>query len=204
MSLENQWRSLENQTDDTLSSLLVQGDFKKLHSNNPLMKIRHHLILSGRMATVLSIAYIILLFFYPYWQLLVCIGILLLFTAAGAYTSFNYAYSIHPMIKADSSLLQEMEKHFRTIKKWGKLQNRAAIFVYPFAAAGGFMFGGMLGSGKPIELFMSKTSVQLSLVAVILLLVPASLYLAKKLFNKSFGKHLKSLETNINELKSLN
>ena len=202
MSVENNWRSLDGQTDELLSSLLSKGQFQKLHSQNPLMKIKRQLILSGFMATILSVLYTFLLINYPFWQLLVCIGILLLFTAAGAYTSFKYAKSIQPFINAEGSLLQEMEKHYFTIKKWGDIQMKAAILVYPFAAAGGFMLGGMLGSGKSIEFFMSKPKVIVILIITISILVPLSLWLAKFLFNKSFGIHLKKLKAYIDELKS--
>lgn len=202
MSVENNWRSLDSQTDELLSSLLSEGQFQKLHSQNPLMKIKRQLILSGWMATVLCILYSVLLIKFPFWQLLVCIGILLLFTFAGAYTSFKYAISIPPYINGEGSLLQEMEKHYFTIKRWGDFQMKAALLVYPFAAAGGFMLGGMVGSGKSIEFFMSKPKVIIVLIITIAVLVPLSMLLAKFLFNKSFGVHLKKLKANIDELKS--
>lgn len=202
MSVENNWRSLNNQTDDLLSSLLSESKFQKLHSQNPLMKIKRQLILSVWMATLLCLLYGFILIQFPFWQLLLCIGILLLFTLAGVYTSFKYALSIKPFISAEGSLLQEMEKHYFTIKKWGDFQMKAALLVYPFAAAGGFMLGGMVGSGKSIEFFMSKPKVIIVLIITIAILVPLSFWLAKFLFNKSFGIHLKKLRENIDELKS--
>lgn len=202
MSVENNWQSLDSQTDELLSSLLSEGQFQKLHSQNPLMKIKRQLILSGWMATVLCILYSLLLIKFPFWQLLLCIGVLFLFTLAGAYTSFKNAISITPYVNGEGSLLQEMEKHYFTIKRWGDIQMKAAILVYPFAAAGGFMLGGMLGSGKSIEFFMSKPKVIIVLIITIAILVPLSLWLAKFLFNRSFGVHLKKLKANIDELKS--
>ena len=83
-----------------------------------------------------------------------------------------------------------------------KVQQQAALIIYPISAAGGFLLGGVLGSGKSVEVFMSKTVVQVALLVCIIILTPAAYYLARWMYNCSFGKHLAALQKNINDLES--
>ncbi len=62
------------------------------------------------------------------------------------------------------------------------------------------MLGGVLGSKKPVPVFMSHPVVQIALLICIIVMVPAAYYLAKWLFKLSFGKHLKLLQENITSL----
>jgi hypothetical protein len=74
--------------------------------------------------------------------------------------------------------------------------------LYPVSAAGGFMLGGFVGSGKPIEVFMSKPIVIIILVVTIAILVPICYKLAKWMTKKAFGQYADQLKKNIDALKS--
>lgn len=200
MSIENNWRQLNEKKDDELSFLLQSGKFRKLHSSNPLQKIKNNLVISIIWAVLIAAAYIYVMIQFPQWPVLLCIGVVLLFTLWAAYTAYLQYRSIQLFV-IENSLLAEMEKHYAGINNWMKAQMKVAVLVYPVAAVGGFMIGGMLGSGKSIEWFLSKPIVIISLVITIAVLVPLSMWLAKWLFKKSFGKHLKLLKKNIDELR---
>jgi hypothetical protein len=58
-----------------------------------------------------------------------------------------------------------------------------------------------IGSGKPIEAFITKPIVWISLVASIIVCTIAAYYLAKWMFKVSFGKTLQQLEDNLDALR---
>ena len=76
------------------------------------------------------------------------------------------------------------------------------MIIYPISAAGGFMLGGYVGSGKPIEQFMSKPAVLIALVISIIVLVPICHHFAKWMDKKAFGQFADVLKQNIDMLKS--
>jgi hypothetical protein len=65
---------------------------------------------------------------------------------------------------------------------------------------GGFFLGGVIGSGKTVEGFMSKPLMWVILSICILVLTPLCYWLVKVMFKYSFGNHLQQLKANIDEL----
>ena len=84
-------------------------------------------------------------------------------------------------------LLLEMQRQRDAIMRWMRQQMRVALFVYPFAIAGGFCWGGVEGSGTDLRTFMSKPAVLSLLLVVIAVLVPLCYFCSKWLFKLWFG-----------------
>lgn len=202
MSLEKQWQHINEQEDEDLSALMNNPQLKKLTSHQPLQKIKNNLLINMAWGIGIAVCYVLILFFFPYWQVRLCIGIVLLFTLWAISTAYTQYKSIQPTVSSQNSLLAEMKRHHASMILWMKTQERVALFIYPFSTAGGFMLGGAIGSGRSVDYFMSKPVVQIALVISIAILVPLAYWFAKWLFNKSFGKHLKTLGENIQELSS--
>ena len=57
-------------------------------------------------------------------------------------------------ITPSNFLKQELQKNYDGFQNSWKLQQRTGLFVYPIAAAGGFILGGYEGSGKSVEAFL--------------------------------------------------
>ena len=74
------------------------------------------------------------------------------------------------------------------------------MYVYPIAIAGGFILGGVEGSGKSVEAFLYNPKILIFLGVTLLLLVPACYYGARWMYNYAYGKHLKNLKLSIDEL----
>src|SRR5258706_709424 len=201
MSIEQNWKNLDEQGDEDLLSLLQPGRIQKIQSSDPLLKIKRSLLFSIIWAVLIAALYVYILICFPYWQIILCIGVVLLFTVWGGFTAYTQYKNIDPFVSGYQSLLAEMEKQSKGIHEWIKLQMKAAIFVYPVAAAGGFMIGGMAASGKSITEVFTKPSQIIWLLVIMAILVPCGLYLARRLLQKSFGKHLILLKKNIDELK---
>jgi hypothetical protein len=84
--------------------------------------------------------------------------------------------------------------------EWQKQSMRVALWLYPFAAAGGFMLGGIVGSGKTPEAFLMNYKIQIALAITIIVLVPLSYLLAKWMTRVAFGVYVDQLKERIDEL----
>ncbi|MBC7886741.1 MAG: hypothetical protein H7Z13_02555 [Ferruginibacter sp.] len=200
MSIENTWSQINDQPDDDLSSVLHQPRLSKRSSHNPLDKIKRNLLINMIWGIIICVFYIVVIIYFRIWQVQIALAIVLIFSLWALYTAYSVYKKINTNISSANSLLIELKRHQQTITGWMHAQQRAGLFIYPVSAAGGFMLGGVIGSGKPVEVFMSKPIVLIALLIIILLLVPACYYLAKWMCRYSFGKHLDALQKNINDL----
>ena len=202
MSNQYIWDDINNKQDDDLLSLLQKHKLSKLTSHNPLEKIKKNLLMNMVWGIIICALYVFMIIHFQIWQVQVSISIVLLFSLWALYTAWLQYKKLNTSVSSNSSLLSEMKRHYESIETWLNTQQKVALIIYPVSAAGGFMLGGVIGSGKSVELFMSKPIVILILVVTILILVPACYYLAKWMCNYSFGKHLKTLQQNIKDLES--
>ena len=199
MNVEEQWKNI-GKGDSDLSSLLQKG-ITKISSKDPLEKIKSKLLINGIIGLSIAAGYVLILIFFPEWQVLVCIGIVWLLTVWLSIKTLSLYNEIKRQTR-DSTMLQEMERHHDAIKKWIRIQQKAELFIYPPAAAGGFMVGGSLGSGKSVHEVMQNQTMIIALLIAIAVLVPIGFYSAKWLCKKMFGNYINQLEENINKLKS--
>lgn len=200
MSIEKKWGQLGDGQDEDLSSLLQASKLSKLSSHNPLQKIKQNLLINMVLGLLICVLYVVVLCYFQIWQVQLAIGIVLIFSLWAVYTAYQQYKELNTSVSANSPVLLELKRHCLSITNWMDTQQKVALFIYPISAAGGFMLGGVLGSGKPVEAFMHKPFFVMALVIAIIVMVPACWYLARWMFNYSFGKHLKALNKNIKAL----
>ncbi len=200
MSIENDWSRINEQRDDDLAKMLQQTRLSKLSSQNPLNKIKSNMLINMIWGILICAFYIIIILSFPIWQVQTALAIVLIFSLWALIMVYNEYKKINTVISSTNSLLDELKRNHRSLTNWMNTQQRVALIIYPVAAAGGFMLGGVIGSGKPVEVFMGKPIVLLVLLITIIILVPACYYLARWMFRFSFGKHLDALLQNIKEL----
>ncbi len=202
MTNSNNWNDLNDQQDDDLSAMLQPQSLSKPGSQNPLMKIKKNLRINIIFASVICLLYIIILVYFQLWQVQLSIGLVLLFSLWALYTAFQQFRTLATLVSPANPLLAELKRHHQSINRWMNTQQKVALFIYPVSAAGGFMLGGFLGSGKPIDEFMSKPAMQIALLVSIIVLVPVCYYLSRWMCRQSFGKHLDALGKNITALEA--
>jgi hypothetical protein len=200
MSIKKTWDEINDPQDNDLSSLLHASTLTKLSSHNPLVKIKRNLLYNMVAAIFICMLYLFVIFYFQIWQVQITIGVVLIFSLWALYTAYQQYKKLNTNVSSHSSVLDELKRHYQSITTWMNTQQKVALFIYPVAAAGGFMLGGVLGSGKPVALFMSKPVMLITLAIAIAVLVPLCWYMAKWMFNYSFGKHLKALKKNIDAL----
>jgi hypothetical protein len=151
---------------------------------------------------VISVGYLAIMIFFPHWQLLLLFSIVLAFNIYFVLRGIQLYNNIPDQINAEGSVLEEMQGHHKAVSEWIQMQLLSARFVYPVAAAAGFLFGGMLGSEKSIDQLLSKPIFSISMVIAVIIFTPIGHLLGKWFVKISYGKYLKSLQENIDELKN--
>jgi hypothetical protein len=186
---------------DMLEQMLQTRSFKQAGLKTPLSKLKRNLAFHLAYAVIITVGYGLIIYYFPYWQVQGCLLLLIAFNI----WAMVKAYDMYKNIDLDlteNNVLGELKKYYRTFKEWEKQSLRVALFVYPFAAAGGFMLGGTVGSGKPVEMFMSDYRVVIALMVALLILVPLSYLLAKWMTRVAFGKYVDQLKKRIDELEA--
>ena len=199
MDIENIWQQSSG-SDDTLKKLLQQDDFSKLHSKLPLKKLKKNLLMGMIWAVIITIAYITLFFFIHLWQVYFSLGVLIIFNTWIMFESWKLYKQTPSTITPLNSLKQELTNNYDGFQSWWSLQLKVSLVVYPIATAGGFIMGGVLGSGKSVEDFLYNPRMLGILGITVLVFMPLSYYAAKWVFNHAYGKHLKKLKLLIDEL----
>lgn len=179
-----------------------QSKLKEVKSLHPLVEVRNNLRITNIFGIVISVGYILLMIFYPYWQVLLGFAVVLTFNIIFIVQGIRIRKQLPLSVDAGHSMLQEMKVHHAAVSKWISNQMYAARFVFPVAAASGFMMGGIWGSGKSLGELFTKPIFPISMTISAVVFSFAGMWLARKLFNMSYQKFLDRLEENIDQLES--
>lgn len=199
MDIEDIWQN-SSASDKTLNNMFQQKNINSLHSKLPLRKLKNNLMMGIIWALLITVAYIILIFFIHFWQVYFALGVLIIFNIWIMLESWKLYSKIPSTITPSNSLKQELKNNYISFQKWFSLQLKVSLFVYPIAAAGGFIIGGVWGSGKTVEAFLYNARMLTIMAITVLILMAVSYYVAKWLFVHSYGKYLKKIKYLIEEL----
>jgi len=199
MDLENIWQR-KGGTDDSLNKMIQQPDLSNLTSKLPLHKLKKNLLIGVILAVLLTGVYGVLIYFIHIWQVQLALAVAILFNSWVGVDTWKLYTTIPVNVSTTNSLKDELQKNYAGFQKWWRIQERAGLFVYPIAATGGFILGGVDGSGKSVEAFLYNPKMLLVLGVTLLILVPLCYYGARWMFNVAYGKHLKKLKLLIDEL----
>ncbi|MEO6670225.1 MAG: hypothetical protein ABIN36_12160 [Ferruginibacter sp.] len=199
MDIENIWQQ-SGGTDDALNKMLQPQDFSKLHSKSPLKKLKKNLLIGMVYAAVTTAFYVMLFFIIHIWQVHVTLIVTTIFNLVIWFDTWKLYKSINDNISTTNSLKDELQKNYAGFQRWWRIQEKMGLFVYPIAASGGFILGGVEGSGKSAEAFLYNPQMLVILAVTVLILVPICYYGSRWMFNYAYGKHLKMLKSTIDEL----
>ncbi len=189
----------DDKQQDLLQEMLQNKSFTTGSIHSPLSKLRKNLFIHMIYALVITLAYAFVIYYFPYWQVQ---AIMLLLIGFNLWALLN-AYRLYKNVDLDltrDNVLTELKKHYTAFSDWQKQSMQVALFIYPFAGAGGFMLGGSVGSGKTPEAFMNDYRILIALVITLAVLVPLCFYMAKWMNKVAFGKHIAQLKERIAEL----
>ena len=197
MNFEETWKNI-GQHDDILNGLISKNTISKYGSNLPINKLKSNLLGGIFWAILLTSGYIFLLFVTKTWLVNVTLVIMSLFNCwvmMDSYKLYKLISKITPF-----NLKQQLESNYSALSRWRTLQQRASLFIYPVSVSGGFILGGVIGSGKPALLFLYDPKILVALAIAVIVLTPACYFLANWMFKIAYGKHMESLKAIIDEL----
>jgi hypothetical protein len=204
MEFEEYWKKMGQQQDVDLNKILLQENFRKKTSGTVLQKIKMSLIANMIFGIIICLAYVYILIRFQLWPVQATLSVVLIFSLWAIATAWKQFRNLSVHVSPDASLLEELKRHHSSIADWMKTQQLVALFIYPISAAGGFMLGGFIGSGKPIEDWITRPYILLALAISLVVLVPTCYFFAKWMFHMSFGRKLKELHAQIEQLEAIN
>lgn len=202
MDLQEVWNKLnEDKLSKTSSKVSLLANFKSKH---PVQKLIVALQVTLGFSIAFGILFFSLIFFYSYWLLQVFLGLIVL-----AYVWFYWHNnSIYKVLKREwestlsGNVQQALSSIHQIVTNSIRLQERAAIFIYPISISAGYLIGLQGGSGtNDIEAVFLKKEILLVLLGTIIVFTPLCYFLSKWMYKVSFGVYLKQLN---NLLESLN
>jgi hypothetical protein len=117
--------------------------------------------------------------------------------------NFSMYQKVNVVLPIDQSLKKALEYTHQFITENIRFQERVALFIYPFAAASGFLMGGSAGSGNVMKMLEIK-EVIIIMVVTSAVLTPVGFYLTRWLYKVSYEKCLTELKARIDELQRPN
>jgi len=184
---------------DVLQEMLQNKSFTKGSLHSPLAKLKKNLFIHIIYAVVITLGYAFVIYYFSFWQVQACILLLIGFNFWAMSSAYRLYKNVDPDLTHDD-VLTELKKHYFAFSDWQKQSMRVALFIYPFAGAGGFMLGGAIGSGKTPEAFMSDYRIMIALGITIVVLVPLAYWLSKWMYRVAFGTYIAQLKESIAEL----
>jgi len=202
MNLEATWKSLQT-TDDELDKLLAQEKpARTVVAHNSLAQVKRALLYNIIMSVLTGLSYVVILIMFPVWQVQLSILIIIVVSLWAISSTYRVYRQIQPYISHTNSVLDELIRHYNGVQQWMRQQQRVALFLYPISLLGGFMLGGVLGSGESVEEIMSRPIVWVVLGIVLVVFTPLSYLLSRWFFRLFFGKYMKRMKENIDCLSS--
>lgn len=198
--LQKIWEQ-DAQGSDLLEKMLQAKTFRQKNIETPLAKLRKNLAIHIGYAAIITIGYALITWYFTYWQVQACMVLLIAFNLWAMIKSYGLYKNIDLNLSA-TNVLNELKKHERAFTEWEKQSMRAGLMIYPFAAAGGFMLGGAVGSGKSPEIWLSDHRVLLIMGIVVVVLVPLGYLVAKWMTKVAFGRYVIQLRDRIKELEA--
>ncbi len=171
-------------------------------SSHPLWKLRHAIRLSMVFGTIITAGYVVLLPLMGHVVVQAFFALVFMYNVWSIVDTFRLYRRIPPYVPADHDLLSVLREQAEATTAWMRLHQRSGLIMYPLAVTGGFLLGGMHGSGLPPAQFMAKPHIQVALGISLIVLVPLCHFLVRWMTRTAFGVHVEALMACIAELEA--
>lgn len=202
MNVEEAWKLMHDTSQERIWTIPVEQAMHRKEAHNVLSLLKQRLTWNIAFGLVIAGIYVVLLIRIPEPIFRAGLGIVLGFTFWAIRTAWMEYQSIRPVLPAEQSVVETLEYYRDRLRAWMILQERVARWVYPVAAATGFIWGASVGAEKPIAEVMKHGFMQVALLISSILLAFGGHFLGKWLTKKAFGSILKQIESTLLTLKS--
>ncbi len=199
MDIEKIWQESEGK-DNNLDKLLRAGKITRISSRHPIKKLQDNLLYGLILALMITAGYGFLFVEFSPWQIRVALVVVTVYNLIIMADSWRLYLLTRKTESINEPLRDKLQTVYDQYMRWWHIQLRTSLFVLPFAITGGFILGGIDGSGKTVEEFISHPVALIALGICLLVFIPASYFLSKWLFRVFYGKYLKQIKGSIDEL----
>ncbi len=195
MNLQEAWNKLgkEKLNKPVLGSVHVKGT-----SKHPVQKLIFGFKLTLGLAVVIGCAFLFLFFIMPQAVVKAGLGLMVIVYIWFFVINFRSLKEIQRSFKLDQNLKITLQQIYQNTTATLAFQRKASLIIYPFAAASGFFLG--LSVETDVVTMMQKPFVIIALFVSVIVLTPASYFLAKWLEAVTWKKYLKQLKELIEEV----
>lgn len=186
--------------DPAFEQRLQQATTVQHPSHHPLWKLRRAIRLNLVFGTIITVGYVALFPFIGDDVVLAFFALVLTYNVWSLVHTIQLYRRIPDHVPADHDLLSVLRQQVASTTAWMRLHQRTGLFMYPLAVTGGFLLGGMQGSGLPPGLFLAKPAIQIALVVALMVLVPLCFFLVRWMTRAAFGVHVEAMRARIAEL----
>jgi hypothetical protein len=201
MNLEQEWKNMgEADTANGMITFNVPGETQFKNNLSPLFKIKNSIKTSLIWAVLLTLLYIAGIYFFTLIWTRVCITLMVVYCCVSIVQCLKIYKSINPFVSPVNSLKDELERNYKTIKRWYNKQQTNALFLYPISILGGFMLGLSTEGIDKMNRLLQKPLLWVALAGCMLVLVPCCYYLTRWMMKVTYYKQLKHLKEAIDSL----
>jgi hypothetical protein len=202
MNVEEAWQSMQDLSANRAAQLPEEQAIHQKEAHNVLSLLKTRLMWNLIFSFVIALLYVVLMIVIPEALVRAGLGIVLGFTLWAARTAWMEYIRIQPVLTPSNSVADTLQFHSDHLRAWMKLQEQVAKWVYPVAAATGFVWGASMGADKPIAAVMSHWPMQVALLISTILLSIGGHYLGKWLTKKAFGEVVQQIESTLDSLQA--
>lgn len=199
MDIQHTWNA-PLPDDPALNAMLSPARLQKRGARDPLAALRRNLAINLGWAIIVGIVMLALLVSTPSWTVRPCLSVPMIFCVWSAWDTWKLRASIPAGISGLHGLLPELKRHHKALRRWVRVGQRVGLFVYPFSAAGGFVLGGLAGSGGSVAELMAKPGMAWALLISLVILTPLCWWVARWMYRVTFGAQEEALRQRIAEL----
>jgi hypothetical protein len=199
MDLQHAWNAPLPE-DPTLKSMLSSARLQGTGPRDPLATLRKSLAINFAWSIIMGIALLALLFSTPSLTVRLCLAVPVLFCVWSAWDTWKLRASIPAGISGERAVLPELKRHHEALRRWVQVGQRVGLFVYPFSAAGGFVLGGLAGSGGTVAELMTTPGMIWLLLIALAVLTPLCCLVTRWMYRLAFGAQEEALRQRIKEL----
>jgi len=188
MDLKEVWKKLDS---DKLSKPVLGSVHIQNNSKHPVQKLIKLFRITLGFALTFEVGFIYLLIIMP--QPIVKVFMVVMIIIYVFFFALNYRIlkNIQHSFRLDLNLKSTLQQVYDNTVSTLAFQRKSSIIIYPIAATAGFLLG--LSAETDAALMMQKWQVQIALLISILILTPASYYLALWMEKVSYRKYLDQL-----------
>jgi len=200
MNLNEVWKKLEQEQLEKPAEWNPCLPAAGCRSKHPALELKRALGITLGFSIVFFILFFALIFMFDHSLIKLFTGLV-----AGAYFFFiGYTYLTLKQVTLqlnqafDASLKTSLEKIHQIVFQSIRLEEKAALFIYPLSITAGFMMG--LSAGNNFEEDIQDPTTLIVLAISIAVLTPACYFLAKWMYKVSYDKYLAQLKKLIDEM----